>query len=326
MLRMAAAVITLTLLLVCGCAQGNENTAKGPPPPAKAKEAAAPPTPAASVPDPAPGSAPKVDGQRAMKYTREVVAFGARPVASPPHQRLESYILAQLKGDQVESDEFTAQTPAGAFPMRNIIAKYPGTKDGIIVIGSHYDTLYDRPKFLGANDGGATTGLLLELANHLRGTREGYSVWLVWFDGEEAIRHWSDTDSVYGSRHLAEKWQKDGTLKKIKAFLLTDMIGDADLDIMRDDNSTAWLEDLVGQAAKNLGYQSHFFAYETAVQDDHLPFGRLGVPVADIIDLDYGYNNALHHTDRDTLDKVSSKSLKISGDVVLETVRLLDLR
>ncbi len=131
---------------------------------------------------------------------------------------------------------------------------------------------------------------------------------------------------MYGSKYLADKWQKDGTLKKVKGFLLTDMIGDAELDIMRDDNSTPWLEDLVGQAAANLGYQSHFFRYETAVEDDHLPLARLGVPVADIIDLDYGYNNSLHHTDQDTMDKLSPKSLQISGDVVLETVRLLNLR
>ncbi len=261
-----------------------------------------------------------------MKYVREVVAFGPRPIGSPAHKKLENYLLAQLKGDEVESDEFTAQTPAGAFPMHNIIAKYPGTKDGIIVIGSHYDTLYDRPKFVGANDGGATTGLLLELANHLRGKRQGYSVWLVWFDGEEAMRHWSAEDSLYGSKHLAEKWQKDGTLKKVKAFLLTDMIGDADLDIQRDEYSTGWLEDLVYKAASNLGHQSHFFSTQTAIEDDHLPFQRAGVPVADIIDIDYGYGNALHHTDQDTLDKVSPKSLKIAGDVVLETVRLLDQR
>ncbi len=316
------AMLGLALLAVCGCTRGNGN------PKCSASETQSiqpGPAPSSSA-DPGAGTASKIDGERAMKYVREVVAFGARPIGSPAHKKLEDYILAQLKADQVETDEFTTQTPAGAFPMRNIIAKYPGTREGIIVIGSHYDTLYDRPKFVGANDGGATTGLLLELANHLRGQRQGYSVWLVWFDGEEAVRHWSAEDSLYGSKHLAEKWQKDGTLKKVKAFLLTDMIGDADLDIQRDEYSTAWLEDLVYKAASNLGYQSHFFATQTAIEDDHLPFKQYGVPVADIIDIDYGYGNALHHTDQDTLDKLSPKSLKIAGDVVLETVRLLEQR
>lgn len=324
MTRLAVALATAIVLTAAGCSQGNGKTRSTPPaePAANPLKAEAP-APSAG---PAPGAAPRIDPQRAMKYVREVVAIGARPVGSLEHKKLENYIVAQLQGDPVESDEFTAQTPAGPMPMRNLIAKYPGTKEGIIVIASHYDTLYGRRKFVGANDGGSTTGLLLELAHHLRGKRQGYSVWLVWFDGEEAVQHWSATDSTYGSRHLAERWQKDGTLKKIKALLLTDMIGDADLDILRDDNSTAWLEELVYKAASNLGYQSHFFAYETAVEDDHVPFGRAGVPVADLIDLDYGYGNALWHTDQDTLDKVSPRSLQISGDVVLETVRLLDLR
>jgi Zn-dependent M28 family amino/carboxypeptidase len=129
---------------------------------------------------------------------------------------------------------------------------------------------------------------------------------------------------LYGTRHIAEKWENDGTLKKIKAFLLVDMVGDADLNIDRDEGSTAWLEDLVLQAATRLGYQSHFFGRTIGVQDDHLPFVQRGVPSADLIDLDYGYNNVFHHTPQDTLDKLSPRSLEIVGSVLLETVRLLD--
>jgi len=270
-----------------------------------------------------------------MQYVREVVQIGSRPVGSAGHKMTQAYVHSKLRGDQVEEDVCTADTPAGQFEMRNIIAKYPGTKDGIIVIAGHYDTNYPLKNYVGANDGGSSTGLLLELANHFRGKkREGYSVWLVWTDGEEAIQKWSPTDSLYGSRHLAAKWQQDGTLKKIKAFLLLDMIGDAvldmigdaDLNIDRDLNSTPWLEDLVYQAAGELGYQSHFFARSTRIDDDHLPFARLQVPVADLIDLDYGYNNVFHHTPEDTLDKLSPASLEIVGNTVLETVRLLDQR
>jgi Zn-dependent M28 family amino/carboxypeptidase len=221
-------------------------------------------------------------------------------------------------------DEFTASTPAGAFPMRNYIARYPGTKDSVIVIATHYDTLYSRKDFVGANDGGSGSGLLLELANQLRGGKhEGPSVWLVWLDGEEAVKHWAATDSVYGSRHLAEKWQKDGTAKKIKAFLLLDMVGDADLNIDRDSNSTPALLGVVERAAAALGYQSHFFGREIGVEDDHRPFAAVGVPVADLIDLDYGYGNAFWHTKEDTLDKLSPRSLEIVGNVVLESVRML---
>ena len=104
------------------------------------------------------------------------------------------------------------------------------------------------------------------------------------------------------------------------------MIGDADLDIQRDTNSTVWLSNLVYQAASTLGYQSHFFQQTTSIEDDHLPFAKIGVPVVDLIDIDYGYANAYHHTTQDTLDKLSPQSLAITGDVVLETIRLVDAR
>ena len=259
------------------------------------------------------------------------------------HKKLENYIITHLKGDQVESDAFTADTVEGKFPVRNIIAKYPGTKDGIIVIAGHYDTNYPlrNAGYVGANDGGSSTAILLEYANQLRqhsyeprtepsGTsgkkHDGYSVWLVWTDGEEAVRQWSDTDSDYGSRHLAEKWEKDGTLKKIKALIVMDMIGDADLDIIRETNSTPWLLDLVYAAAQRYGYQSHFYGLQGPIEDDHLPFLKRGVPCVDVIDLDYGYNNAFHHTPQDTMDKLSPRSLQIVGDTTLEALRMIDQR
>ncbi len=180
---------------------------------------------------------------------RETVGFGSRPIGSAAHHKLEAYIHQKLTAAHVAvaDDAFTAQTAAGPYPIRNIIAKFPGKKDGIIVVAGHYDTNLPLPtSYVGANDGGSSTGLLLELAEVLRGRQlEGYSVWLVWLDGEEATVKWTDTDSLYGSRHLAQLWQQDGTAKKIKAFLLLDMVGDADLNIDRDINSTVWLEDLV---------------------------------------------------------------------------------
>src|SRR5207248_9295329 len=138
----------------------------------------------------------------------------------------------------VEEDAFVADTPAGKIPMRNIVAKFPGTKDGIIVVGSHIDTNYPLRKtsFVGANDGACTSALLLAIADELRGKKlEGYSVWLAFLDGEESFtRQWHTNDALWGSRHLAKKLQDDGGSKKVKAFLLADMIGDADLGIERD--------------------------------------------------------------------------------------------
>jgi Zn-dependent M28 family amino/carboxypeptidase len=133
-----------------------------------------------------------------------------------------------------------------------------------------------------------------------------------------------EKDSLYGIAHLAEKWQADGTLKKIKAFLLADMVGDADLNIEHDSNSTPWLEAVVYESATRLGYQSHFFARTMTVSDDHLPFLKHGVPCADIIDFDYGYNDVFWHTTQDTVDKLSPKSLEIVGATMLETINILD--
>ncbi|MBV9573839.1 MAG: M28 family peptidase [Acidobacteriales bacterium] len=267
---------------------------------------------------------------RAMEYVKEIVALGPRPIGSANHKKVEDYILRHLKGDAVESDNFVADTREGRFPVRNIIAKFPGTQDGIIVIASHYDTNYPlrNTSYIGANDGASSSALLLEIASQLRGKkRDGYSIWLLWDDAEESMQMpWNSSESLYGVRHIAEKWQSDGTLKRVKAFLLADMIGDSDLNIERDTNSTPWLEDLILQAATSLGFQSHFFARTMAVEDDHLPFIHKGVPCADLIDFNYGYNDVFHHTTQDTVDKLSTKSLKIVGQVILKTVGLLDKR
>jgi Zn-dependent M28 family amino/carboxypeptidase len=276
-------------------------------------------------------TAPVFNASRAMQYVKEIVAFGPRPLGSEGHKKVENYILAHLKGDEVERDDFEITASEGRFPVHNIIAKYSGTRDGIVVIASHYDTNWPLRKinYVGANDGGSSSGLLLEIANQLRGNkRNGYSVWLLWDDGEESMRlPWYDPESLYGVRHLAQKWQDDGILKQVKAFLLEDMIGDADLNIDRDAHSTPWLEDLIQQAATRVGYQSHFFAREISMSgDDYFPFLERGVPSVDLIDFDYGYNNVFWHTTQDTLDKLSPRSLAIVGTVTLESVRLLGQR
>ena len=271
---------------------------------------------------------PAFNSARAMQYVKEIVALGPRPIGSANHKKVEDYIHAHLKGDDVEDDAFTITATEGKFPVHNIVAKFPGTRDGIIVIASHYDTNWPLKdtSYIGANDGASSSALLLEIANQLRGKKlDGYSVWLLWDDAEESMRlPWYDPEALYGVRHIAQKWQDDGTIKKIKAFILEDMIGDADLNIDRDQNSTPWLEDMVYQAATRLGYQSHFFARAIPMQDDHEPFVKRGVPSADLIDFDYGYNNVFWHTTQDTVDKLSPKSLEIVGMVTLETVQMLD--
>ena len=275
------------------------------------------------------------NGAKAMEYAREFVSIGPRWPTGPGHARAEEFLRNAFKHDQLEEDAFTANTPIGPVPMRNFIVRFPGKKDGVIVLATHYETNYPLRtiNFVGANDGGATTGLLMAIADQLRlqtanGKKlDGYSVWLVFDDGEESILPaWTDSDSLYGTRHLAAKWVGDGTLGRIKAFILADMIGDKDLDILRESRSTDWLVDLMRKAVHKFGYDKYFFQTEGAVEDDHLPFLNRGVPSIDVIDLDYGPHNSYHHTAQDTLDKISAHSLTIDGDVFLETIRLIDQR
>jgi len=291
--------------------------------------AAAVSTPISFPPDN--GPLPAFDADRAMRYVKDIVRFGPRPLGSANHRKVEEYIKSHLNGDQVEDDAFTADTNVGKFPVHNIVAKFPGNRDGIIIFASHYDTNYPLrdTSYVGANDGASSSALLLEIANQLRGKqRDGYSVWLVWDDAEEAMKPDTEvdfmSDSLYGITHLAEKWQGDGTLKKVKAFMLADMIGDADLNIDRESNSAPWLQNVIYEAATRLGYQSHFFARTLAMDDDHIPFVKRGVPSIDLIDFVYGYNNVFWHTSQDTVDKLSPQSLKIVGMVMLESVRMMD--
>lgn len=276
-----------------------------------------------------PASAQRFNGAKALEYARDFAAIGPRWPTGPGHVKAEAFLRDHFKHDKLEEDTFTANTPIGPVTMHNFIVHFPGTKPGVIVLASHYETNYPlrNINFVGANDGAATTGLLMAIADQLRGkTLDGYSVWLVFFDGEEAIQQWSASDSTYGSRHLAAKWGADGTLAHIKAFMLADMIGDKDLDIQRETRSTGWMVDLVRQAAKKYGDERYFFQKEEAVDDDHLAFVQRGVPSIDVIDLDYGPNDSYHHTAQDTMDKVSARSLSIDGDVFLETIRLINQR
>jgi glutaminyl-peptide cyclotransferase len=278
------------------------------------------------------------DGARALEYAREIVAFGPRYNGSPGLAKVQAYLKREFAKDDLTEDTFVVDTPAGPQALHNFIVKFPGKKDGIIVLASHYETNYwlKDTSFVGANDGASTTGLLIEIANRLRTAaggkpRDGYSVWLVFFDGEEAVKSWSHSDSLYGSRHLAARWQNDGTLKKVKAFLLADMLGDKDLDVLRESSAPNWLVGVVKEAATHEGDQRYFFKTEGGMEDDFLPFSQRGVPAIDLIDSDYGphdaaHSDGYHHTPEDTLDKISAKSLTIDGDVFLESIRLLDQR
>jgi glutaminyl-peptide cyclotransferase len=266
-------------------------------------------------------------GAEALAFTKHLVSFGPRPSGSEAIRKTQSYILGELKavGCQLTQDDFMGSTPLGQTPMKNIIARFPGKSGKIVVITGHYDTKsMPGTFFVGANDGGSSAGFLLEIAKVLAHEPRKDDVLLVWFDGEEAVAQWSEYDSLYGSRHLAERWAADGMLARIQALINVDMIGDRELDILKDMNSAGPLRELVWSVADRLGYGKHFLRYDSSVEDDHIPFLRRGVNAVDVIDLDYGPNNSYWHTDQDTVDKLSVESLQIVGRVVAETLKELE--
>lgn len=266
-------------------------------------------------------------GEKAFAFTREAVADGERPSGSPAIHHLQEQIGAVLKrsGCRISFDEFEAATPAGPVRMRNILCTFAGRSGKAIVITGHYDTKR-LPRFVGANDGGSSTGFLMELAETLSGAPRTDDVILVFFDGEEAVKNWTDSDSLYGSRHLASLWHGNGMESRIKALINVDMIGDKDLDILYDMNSNANLRDTVFDLAEKLGYGAHFPRRQSGIEDDHIPFLRDGVPALDLIDFNYGPNNAYWHNPGDSMDKLSANSLQIVGTVVLDAIRQLEAR
>jgi Zn-dependent M28 family amino/carboxypeptidase len=268
---------------------------------------------------------PAFSGGRAFEYLKQLVAFGPRPSGTNELADARKWMIAQLRqtGAQVEQDRFVADTPIGPLPMSNLIVKIPGTTPGVVIVAGHYDTArIAKVRFVGANDGGSSAAVLMELARALEGHKYPFTVWLVFFDGEEAAQQWSNTDSLYGSRHMVERLSASGGLSQIKAMILVDMVGDRKLKIFRDDNSTGWLNDLVFSAAHRLGYAGVFLNEKQAYGDDHIPFVNAGVAAVDLLgnvgpDSPSSSFGAYWHTAQDTVEHCSAVSLTIVGRVVL---------
>jgi glutaminyl-peptide cyclotransferase len=260
---------------------------------------------------------PAFDSGRAWEHLRQLVAIGPRPAGSPAIEQTRKYIKEQLAAEGLVAVEqaWDERTPVDRVHMVNLSVTIPGAHKDRIVIAGHYDTKLSREfRFVGASDGGSSAAFLIELARVLKARHHGMTIEILFLDGEEArLWDWQGTDNTYGSRHYVDMAKRDGSLASLKAMLLVDMIGDRDLTIRRDSNSTPWLTDIVWAAAKHRELDPYFMAETTRVEDDHLPFLAAGVPSVDIIDLDY----EPWHTSKDTLEAVSARSLQIVGDVVL---------
>lgn len=314
-------ILPLGSIACSGAATRTNNTSTQP----SSTSSPTPTQPAQATP-----AASSFDGDRAFEHVRKQVEFGPRPAGSAELAKTREYIVGELKsyGLNVTQDEFNPSTPVGPRKMVNIIAEIPGESSDVIMFSSHYDTkLYKQFRFVGANDAGSSTGTLLELARVLASNKQKprFTYWFVFFDGEEAFcEGWDECgkpgapDNTYGSRHFVAQLIDKKELKRVRAMILLDMMGSKNLELGRDDMSTPWLVSTVWQTAHELGYQAQFPDRPEGVGgDDHEPFLRAGIESMDIIQLStYPY----WHTPEDTLDKISPKSLKTVGDVLIASL------
>ncbi|MDX6696135.1 MAG: hypothetical protein QOF02_3738 [Blastocatellia bacterium] len=299
-----------------------------------ATQNAAPPT---ASPSPAPPQLSAFDGSRAFTHVSKQVEFGPRPAGSSELARTREYLTSELKsyGLNVTQDEWRATTPVGQRQMVNLVAELPGESNQVVIISSHYDTkLYKEFRFVGANDGGSSTGALLEIARVMAAAKQKprLTYWFVFFDGEEAFcaewdqcRNPDGPDNTYGSRHFVAQLKSRNELQRVGAMILLDMMGYKDLQLGRNNiMSTRWLIDTIWQTARELGHDDVFVdGEEDCDGDDCTPFLQEGIDSIDIIQLgSYPY----WHRPEDTLDKISPRSLKVAGDVLLASLPRIEER
>jgi|HubBroStandDraft_6_1064221.scaffolds.fasta_scaffold81359_3 glutaminyl-peptide cyclotransferase len=312
---MLFAAISFVRLAACGHSSTSDNGPLG----------TGAPQAASFPPAPAPETTGGFDGARAYKHVEQLVAIGPHSAGSDGIRRAQEYIVGQLKsfGCPVDEQDFHApSTPVGDVAMKNIVVKIPSANPNIILYGSHYDTKR-IPNFVGADDAGSSTGVLLELARLVCARKNAETVWLAFFDGEEAFNlNWVNPDNTYGSRELAASLALSGDLHRVKAMILVDMVGPTNPIFKRESNSTPWLVDILWSTAARLGYGKVFVSDFENISDDHFSFLNRDIPSADIIDLDVPY----WHTPQDTLDKVDPRTLAITGHVLIESIPELEKR
>ena len=319
--------LLLTLVSCKGSSADQPTPAAAPAAAPSATASAAQPAPPTTCKTPPPAT---FSGDCAFDQVAKQVSFGPRPPASDAIRHLQDYMIGQLKGFgcQVETHDFHASTPIGSVAMKNIVVKIPGASPNIILLATHYDTNrlgrdYKTllPNFVGADDAGSSTGVMLEMARVLCGKPQPATIWIAFFDGEESFATWSDSDSVYGSREMAATLAMSGDLARVKAFVLADLVGSKNFHAKRDSETSQWLQDIIWNTAARLGHSDVFLSeHADGMEDDHLPWKARKIPTVDILDLDYTTDVPYWHTEADTLDKLSPRSLQIVGDVIIASL------
>lgn len=280
------------------------------------------------------------DAARAWALLEAQVAIGPRPSGSEGAEANRRLIEKELEaaGLTPRRETFTADTPAGPIEMANVIAELVGRERDdkpapIVILCSHYDTKrmdgHTDPGqraglFVGANDGASSTAVLLELARVLaKGPKRDVTYRFLFVDGEEAVRwHWNDPDNRYGSRHHAQELRRTGGWRDVKAAVVIDMVGDAELTFTRDEYSNETLLTIFFDAARAIGLPELTKGSRNTIRDDHLSFSEIGIPSCDLIDMDYTRvddrgRRDLWHTVEDTPANCSQASLDKAGRVVL---------
>lgn len=285
----------------------------------------------ACTPAHATARAGEFEAARAWAHLEHIVGLGERPAGSAKLEELRRYLEEELTAASLtpQREAFRAETPRGSIEMANVYADLTsaeGARAPLVVLATHIDTKagLDFP-FVGANDGGSGTAVLLELARVLATRARRVDVRFLFLDGEEATRReWRDPDNCYGSRHHVAARAKSGELARMQAMLLLDMVGDRELVLERESSSDAALFARVESAARAAGFGRHFATEPREMKDDHLPFLAAGIPAIDLIDFEYGPGNAWWHTQDDTLDKCSAESLGTAGGIVLAAWNALE--
>lgn len=260
-------------------------------------------------------------GDKALAHVQQLVDLGPRPPGSEALEKSRAYIDKQLSlvGWKVTRQVFTDATPRGKVQFVNLVARFDVRSEKVappsFLLCSHYDTKsFDTVRFVGANDGGSSTGLLLELARVLGGHPNlARKIELIFFDGEEAYETFSDKDGLYGSRYFASQLAESKTAKQYRGGILFDMIGDRSLNVTLPPDSPAQMANDIFAAADVLKLRKYFTYFDRDIMDDHTPLNAIGIPTVDMIDFDFAW----WHTTDDTIDKISAKSMQIVGSVAI---------